>query len=95
LLLVVANVSLPIARSSTVCWNITIDELPEAAVQEAIRVLDSSIDSKIGDRLNEPTIDLDGGADVDDGYCGNLVAWFDDTNNDDLAEEVGVLNADE
>ena len=83
----------PIARSTV--WNITIDELAGAAVKEAIRALDSSIDSKIGDRLNEPTIDLDGGDDVDDGYRGNLVAWFDDADDDELAEEVGVPNVDE
>jgi hypothetical protein len=64
----------PIARSTV--WNMTIDELAGAALKEA---LDSSIDSKIGVCLNKPTIDLDGGNDVDNGYC-------DDADYDKLAE---------
>jgi hypothetical protein len=66
LLLVVANVSSTNRQIYRV--EVTTDELAGAAVKEAIRALDSSIDSKIGDHLTVPTIDLGNGDNVGDKY---------------------------
>ena len=45
--------------------------------------------------MHEPTIDLDGDDDVNDGYRGNLAVWFDDADDDELAEETDVPDVDE
>ena len=82
----------PIARSTV--WNITIDELAGAAVKEAIRELDSNIESKIGNRLEQPTIDIDNGGYDADGYRGNQVAWFDD-DEDEVVEESDARELDD
>ena len=37
---------------------------------------------------------MDGDEVVNDGYRGNLVAWFDDADDDKLTEETGVPNVD-